>query len=213
MSSASGRRSEPAGNRLIEIFAVGLLAVATVGSAWCAYQSSRWSGEETRLNQAASAERVEASRLFALATQTLSYDTNTLGLYASAVAEDNQVLAEFYLDAMVRPPMTAVIDDWTAAVEAGEPPVRLLDDEEYRSALLGPYDDATVAAEVLVVEAAAAGENSDSYILATVLLAISLFFAGVTSSFRVRLVRVVLLGAAGFALAYAAGTIAGLPVL
>ena len=42
-------------------------------------------------------------------------------------------------------------------------------------------------------EAEQAGQNADSYVLLTVVLAASLFFAGVTSSFRFPVVRLLLL--------------------
>ena len=34
-------------HRIIEVLTVLLLAIATVGSAWCAYQVSQWNGIET----------------------------------------------------------------------------------------------------------------------------------------------------------------------
>lgn len=201
------------GTRLFEVTAVCLLAVATLGSAWCAYQASQWNGEATRLSRAASDERVEASRLFALATQTISYDTNTISLYAAAVAAGDDRLSGFYLDALVRDGAKPIVEQWTADVEAGRSPEPLLEDEDYLADLLAPYDRATASAEAAAVESSSAGETANSYVLATVMLAVSLFFAGVTQSFRMRTVRIALLAAAGFALAFAAATIAELGVI
>ena len=130
-----------------------------------------------------------------------------------AIAADDDRLATFYRDALVREEMTTVIDQWTADVQAGRTPVPLLDDQEYLDGLLAPYDEATARAEAASVDSREASETADSYVLATVLLAVSLFFAGVTSSFRVRIVRVVLLASSGFALAFAASRIADLGVI
>ena len=65
-------------DRALEVVAVLLLGVATVGMAWCALQSQLWSGEGERLGALASNEHAEANRLFGLATQTISYDSNTV---------------------------------------------------------------------------------------------------------------------------------------
>ena len=43
----SRRKGAPPSGRIIEIITVVLLALATVGSAWSAFQVSRWNGVET----------------------------------------------------------------------------------------------------------------------------------------------------------------------
>ena len=67
------------GSRILEIIAVLLLGITTVGTAWCGYQSSQWNGAQGDLAREASDERVEASRLFGLATQRFSYDASFIG--------------------------------------------------------------------------------------------------------------------------------------
>ena len=67
-----------------EMIAVILLGIATIGSAWCGYQASTWNGEESRQARNATDYRVEASRLFALGTQKVSYDANIGAQYADA---------------------------------------------------------------------------------------------------------------------------------
>ena len=58
----------------------------------------------------------------------------------------------------------------------------------------------------------AAGRNAEDFVLTTLLFAIALFFAGVTSSFRYRSVRIILLMGAVLAIALAAARIIDLPV-
>ena len=60
--------------------------------------------------------------------------------------------------------------------------------------------------------AAVAGKNADDFVLLTVLFASALFFAGVTTSFRSKLPRLLLMGAAGLTLAYCAARLIDLPV-
>jgi hypothetical protein len=61
-------------DRAIEVLAVVLLGVATVGSAWCGYQASKWNGEESDAARASATARIDASRLFSLGVQQISYD-------------------------------------------------------------------------------------------------------------------------------------------
>ena len=56
------------------------------------------------------------------------------------------------------------------------------------------------------------GENGDDYVLLTLLLAAALFFAGVTTSFKMEMARLILLALAGALLAYCLSRIATLPV-
>ncbi|HSP26908.1 MAG TPA: hypothetical protein VLN74_00070 [Ilumatobacteraceae bacterium] len=70
------KRAQP--GRLIEIATALLLALATVGSAWSAYQVARWNGVETDDARASAVSRIEASREYALATQIVAYDSATV---------------------------------------------------------------------------------------------------------------------------------------
>jgi hypothetical protein len=199
-------------HRAIEVMSLMVMAVATIGSAWCAYQASQWNGEEARLGRQASEERVTASQRFALATQTLTYDTSTISQYAKALADEQVELADFVRSSIAREDFVPILDEWRVTVAAGGTPTRLLDDEEYLATLLGPYETSLDAAEELADGSDAANNTADSYVLVTLLLATVLFFAGITNSFRDRGVRLVLLAGAGVTLAYAASRLADLPV-
>ena len=72
-------------DRLLEIIAVLLLAVTTLGTAWCGYQASQWSGVQTDDNRIEAEHRLEGNRQFGLAVQTISYDTNFIAIYAQAI--------------------------------------------------------------------------------------------------------------------------------
>jgi hypothetical protein len=171
-------------DRFVEFVAVMLLGVATLGSAWCGYQASRWNGEEGRREAAASDERIEASRLFTLAAQQVTYDSVIVSQYAQAVNADDVSLQQFYLDTLVRSQFLPVIERYTAQIQAGEPPTRLLEDEAYLDELFAGYYEAEGRAEATMESSHDAGTNADDFVLLTVLFASALFFAGVTTSFR-----------------------------
>ena len=200
------------GGRLLEVLAVVLLGVATVGSAWCGYQASRWNSEESELAREASDLEVEAARQFGLATQVISYDSNMVARYAEAAVEANEDLMLFYRESLIRPGFLPILDDWEAQARAGTAPTNLLEDPAYIEEQLGPYRDTTALAEDASVEGQEASATSDDYVLTTLLLASALFFAGVTTSFRVRFAQVLLLVGASVILAYAAARIAEAPV-
>jgi hypothetical protein len=199
-------------DRGVEIVAVLLLGIATLGSAWCGYQASRWNGQEDRQTSQASNERVEGARLFGLAIQTASYDSSLIAQYAEAVASGNEALQEFYRTTLVRPAFLPTLDRWQAEFRAGRTPANLLEDEEYRNEQLAAYEAAGARAEASSAEARDAGANSDDFILITVLFASALFFAGVTTSFRQKFARLLLLLGAVLTIAYAAAQLSDLPV-
>ncbi len=211
-SRGAGAR-DPGSNRILEVMAVLLLGIATVGSAWCGYQATRWNGEEGRRARAASDAQVEGARLFALGTQILAYDSNMIAQYATAVTEDNGELQKFIRSTLVRAEFLPTFDAWEADVKAGQTPVPLFEDEEYLAEQFGGFR----ATQVLSVDEQAAGleasENTDAYVLTTLILASALFFAGVTTSFRVRFARIVLLAGSTLLIAYAASRLAELAVV
>lgn len=195
------------------MFAVILLGVATVGSAWCGYQATRWNGEQDKLVRESTDARVEASRLFSLATQIVAYDTNVVGQFAQAAAAKNQQLMDFYRRSLVRPAFVPILDRWLAEVKAGQSPQNLLDDKDYLDTQFGPYRKAQAQAEEYTRLGEEASNNSDAFVLTTLLLAVGLFFAGVTSSFRFPPARFVLLVGAALAIALAAARLVDLPIL
>ena len=56
-------------DRLIEMITVLVLGLATVGTAWCGYQAAQWNGVQSTATSTSTDQRVEASRLFGVATQ------------------------------------------------------------------------------------------------------------------------------------------------
>ena len=200
------------GDRLLEVIAVVLLAVTTLGTAWCGYQASKWSGVQSDDNQQRAGHQLEANRRFGLATQTFSYDSNVIALYAQAVQEKNTELAQFYRTTMVRKELLPFVAKWEATVRGGGTPTPLLEDPQYVDAQSTGYRSEQEAAEKAASAAQQAADNSQAYTLSTIVLAIALFFAGVTASFRYRPARVLLIVLSLLSLAIAATRLADLPI-
>ncbi|MGC3994094.1 MAG: hypothetical protein QM779_08330 [Propionicimonas sp.] len=198
--------------RVVEVLAVALLGVATVCTAWCALQSNMWSAEQQRLTGVAQADQLESTRLLGVATQTMAYDGSTVASYAAAVATGNQKLTAFYRSALVRKGFLEYLDAWQKDITAGTTPSNLLENKEYLDGVLGPYREATAKGDQASADADHAASVGEGYVLTTVLLAVALFFAGVTGTFRSPILRLLLVSAAFVAISVAIGHIGELPV-
>ncbi len=211
-STASSRSRAPQTGRLIEVVTVLLLGLATVGSAWSAFQVSRWNGVETDAARASAGFRIDASREYSLATQKVAYDAASVSQYAQAVSTDNVKLQRFIRETLVRPDFLPILDSWKAQTDAGQLPTNLLQDQDYLDALLAPSKDLDAKALAASVRSEEAGNTADDYIRLTLFFASALFFAGITGSFKTRFTKLLLLAAAGITLAIAGTLLATYPV-
>jgi hypothetical protein len=203
----------PLADRFLELVAVLLLGITTVGTAWCGYQATRWNGEGGDRTAVAATQRLEGSRLFGLATQRVTYDSMVVAKYAEASQQRNVALQQFYRRSVVRPAFLPFLDRWEAAAKAGDSTVGVFEDEDYLAEQFADYNNAVVAAEAAARESQEADELAEAYVGTTILLSVALFFAGVTSSFMSRLSRILLLIAAIAAVAVAAARIGTLPII
>src|SRR3954471_3033920 len=194
------------------MIAVFLLGIATIGTAWCGYQASRWNQDQGDLARQSSDLRVEANRQFGLATQQVVYDANLVAQYAKAVVDGDTKLQNFFKTTLFRPAFLPVLERWQQAIDAGKTPPNLLQDEDYRSSQFADYETTQSKSEAIDLEGKQAGENADDYVLLTVLLAAALFFAGVTTSFKLQTARLVLIMFAAVLIAYCISRIVTLPV-
>lgn len=203
----------PLADRFLELFVVVILGIATVGTAWCGFQAARWNGQSGDLTGVASAQRIEGSRLFGLATQRVTYDSMVMAKYAEVAQQGNVQLQQFYRRSVVRPPFLPFLDRWEAAAKAGKPTVGVFEDKDYLAEQFADYNKTVAAAEQAAQESQRADEVAEAYVGTTILLAIALFFSGVTSSFLSRFARILLMIGATGAVALAAARIAGLPII
>jgi hypothetical protein len=210
--SPDARRSGGAKHPIIEVVTVVLLAIASVGSAWSAFQVSQWNGNETDAARASAVLRIESSKEYALATQTVAYDAAAVSQYAQSIASKNVELQTFLRETIVRPGFLPIIDQWKGQLDAGETPTNLLQNQEYLDELFA--DSAATDAKAIAATARSeeAGNTADDYIRLTLFFATALFFAGITASFKSRFARLLLLTAATVTLVIAGGLLASYPI-
>src|SRR5438093_11748667 len=82
--------------RRLEIVSTVLLALATVATAWSAYQSRQWTGEQAQATSAATAGRISENRSAALANRQVQIDLATFVQWLDASAQHRTRLADFY---------------------------------------------------------------------------------------------------------------------
>jgi hypothetical protein len=197
--------------RYVDIAAAILLAIATVATAWCAYQSSRWSGVQATSFAQASTARIEANRNFSLAMAAINYDTVTFIEWLNARASGDGKLFSYVNDDLIREDFKPYLDEWLAASDYEELPTPL-DDEDYVEELIAETISFETQAGQKFEQATEANQTSDDYVLATVLFASVLFFAGISNKFERLRIQGALVAMGGLLLIVGFIQIAGLPI-
>lgn len=164
-----------------ELFAVLLMALTSILTAWTAFQSSKWGGEmSTHLSQAGAA-RVESVRASDFGNQQFVTDTMLYSDWLAATLQEDEDLAALYEDRF-SPELAEAYDAW----------LENDDDEE-----ISPFDtdayvlEADIEAEELedeavgfTAQAAEANQTGDNYTLMTVIYAMVLLLAAVSAKVR-----------------------------
>lgn len=206
-----GNSDKQLGDRALELFAVILLGLATVATAWCAYEAARWNDRETDEVRSSAASTLEANRLYGLATQKVSYDATMSALYAQALVQNQPMLTGFYKDNLVRPEFRPVLEEWERQAQAGGDLTNLLENDEYLQEQFGPSQAADAMSGEAASRARDASDNASDFVQMTIFLAAALFLAGVTGNFRSRGMRILLLVGCSSVFAFALARIADLP--
>jgi hypothetical protein len=191
--SDDGACTRVAPDRALEIMSAALMALATVLSAWCAYQATRWDGIQTRRFDAANAARTEAVRLSNQALQISTLDEQLFTPYVVAVDVGNTRLADV-IDQRFRPALRAAVHTWLATHPFTNPRAPA---SPFAMAVYTATGSAAAAAQLALaqqrVEAAeVANQHADHYVLLTALAASVLFFSGMGVKFEGRWIKIAL---------------------
>ena len=179
---------------ILEILAAILLSLATISSAWSAYQATRWSGVQAIDFSKAATLRAEAIRKTNIAAQILAIDVGMFIQYAVARSQHNDSLAEFLLNRF-RPELKSATESWlkTKPLKNPNAPPSPFRTKEYSIKEQQETQKLLKEAEQSFNEAKDANQTGDNYILLTVLFASVLFFAGVGTKFQLYTLKVIML--------------------
>lgn len=199
----------------VELIATILMALAAIFTAWAAFQSAKWSGEQATSFSLAGAARTESTRFDTRAGQQAGIDVAIFTSWLDAINAEVRAgevervtsasdyvptpgtLSAFYFDRM-RPEFKVALDAWLK-----------LDPLRTEGVSATPFgmdeyvlENAVEAARLQDVadqhadDAAVANQTSDDYVLTVVAFALVLFFGGISSKLGEASNRYLTVGAA-----------------
>lgn len=187
----------------LELIATILIAIATVLTAWSAFQSTKWGGVQANSYAGAGAVRTESAKAGSIANTQVTIDVTVWTDWLAALSDELQLdpNASQGPDGTYQADpeeLSGVLfdrfrDEFKPAVEAwlAQRPLENPDADgtpfvvpEYKLAEREREKRLTVRADALAAEARDANQTGDNYVLTTVLFASVLFFAGISSKFE-----------------------------
>jgi hypothetical protein len=159
-----------------------LLAVATVATAWSGYQASRWNGEQAKAFSRANASRIESAKAAGLANAQTQVDVATFTQWVNAYAQKQTQLATFYFRRF-RKEFRPAVNAWIATrpLRNANAPLTPFAMPQYRLAARAEAERLETTADAFSAEARRNVQRATNYVLAVVLFAASLFFAGIST--------------------------------
>ncbi len=190
-----------------------LLSLGALATAWSSYQATRWNGEQVKAASRANASRTEAARDAALASSQTQIDVATFIQWVDATAHDDRSLQQFYVQRF-RPEFRPAFDAWLATAPLTNPdaPASPFAMPEYKLAAASEAQRLDAQTEALAAVVPRNVQRASNYVLAVVLFAASLFFAGMSAKVHGRRARIVLLAVGCLVFLGAVTWIASLPV-
>jgi hypothetical protein len=179
----------------VELLSTILLAVAAVATAWSSYQATRWNGEQAKASSRTNAIRIDAARAQGLSEAQKQVDVATFTQWVDAYARGETDLADFYFERF-RPEFKVAVDAWIATrpLENPDAPLTPFAMPEYRVAAEEEAQRLDAEAELSSATVRQNIQRASNYVLAVVLFAVSLFFAGMSTKLADPRLRRVMLG-------------------
>ena len=177
-------------DRMLEILSAILLSLATVSSAWCAYQAARWNGVQSIYFSDAATLGREAVHNSILGQQRITVDVSLFIEFVAAKSQNNDAFADF-LYQRFDPALKKSTDVWLALKPLKNPdaPPSPFEMPEYSIVELQTAKQLRLQMEDKQLAARSANRASDNYVLLTVLFAMVLFFGGIANKFQSRRVK------------------------
>jgi len=169
----------------LELFAVLLMALTAVLTAWSAFEASKWGGVMSiRFNEGGAA-RTESIRASNEANRQITIDVSLFTNYVDAFAQGETELATFYQDRF--PDRLAVANDaWLATkpLQTADAPASPFEMKEYVLTASVKADALERKAEQKAKAARQANQRGDNYTITSVLFATVLLLAALSSKVR-----------------------------
>ena len=212
---AGAEQAEDTGRRAhdrLELVATIVLSIATVLTAWSAFQAAKWSGVQTLQLNDATALRAESVKYDTAGGQQEAVDVAFFNNWITAVAEDNEELAAYH-QARFSDELTVAFEAWIELdLEADDAPESPIEMDEYVIEAYADGEDLVEEGDALATQARESNQRSDNYVLLTVLFAAVLFFAGISGKFSSLRAQRIMVGMASVLLVVGAAFLVTFPV-
>lgn len=177
LAGLTQQRSQGVGR--LALAAMVLLGLATVVTAWSAYEATRWRSVEADAFLAAGSRRAEAAQATVEYATRAQVDVQTWIAWLQQSAKGSQEGTTFFQERF-RDEFEAAFAAWLAtAPDEGLPPGTPFDLEEYALPADRTVQELTLAANALDEQAVVANKASNDYLLAAVVMVMVIFVAGV----------------------------------
>ncbi|WP_155855928.1 hypothetical protein [Cellulomonas sp. URHD0024] len=215
----------PLWHRHLELVATIMLAVATVMTAWSAFQANKWNAVQTRSYSAAAAHRTESTKASAQAGQQQTIDVLLFTDWLQSMSQENDGRLptsyvpdpgtySTFLYKRFRPEFEPALQAWLADDPGTNPaaPSSPFVMPEYTLKAAEKSHALEKAADASAAQARQATARSGNYVLATVLCASILFFCGIGLKLSSPGPRGAMVGCAGVLLIATVVVLATFPV-
>jgi hypothetical protein len=183
----------------VELVATIAIAIATILTAWSAFQAGKWGGTQAINFSEAGAARTESTRADTAAGQLIQIDVAMYLDWVTALVEESRAgiippidnngldpvpgTLSGFIAQRFRPEFVPAVEAWLATNPVGNPdaPSTPFVMSEYVVAKSVEADQLSALADEKAQEARDANQNGDNYVLTMVLFASVLFFGGVSS--------------------------------
>jgi hypothetical protein len=202
------RRNE----EIIEIVEAVLLAIVAILTAWSGYQSALWDGESAKLYAESARTRAESVQLSLRSGQFLSYNAGTFNSWLQATVGGDAKLAAALVKRMTPEYRTAFFawlkTDPLHNPDAPAGPGVMPEFKDPLAAEASALSEQSTEEFDKAVEDRSTGEH---FVRLTVVFAAILFLVAVGQRFKIRNVRLAVLGVAGAFLVYGIVVLASYP--
>jgi len=186
-----------------------VLSITAVLTAWCGFQSAKWSGEMSIAFSQASSARIEAARLAGVANAARQADLTIWGVYLQARAQGDTALAS-YVEQRLTDHFQEAYRAWLAEKQPADGPFTM---KEYVPPGTAEAAAADERADSRFADALRFNKYGDNYTILTVLFAMVLFFAATSTKLGGSHAQWILLGVGTMFLVTGTVILAAFPII
>jgi hypothetical protein len=202
-------------DRLLDLASTIILSVTLVLTAFSAWESTLWNGEQAEAYARASSARTQSNGALIVASTQKAYDATSFSTGIVEFFRGDQAAVDFFRQRLLRDEFKQAVEAWIALDPENNPdaPDTPFEMPEYRNAKEEDSKALAATAESELTYGDAANEHGDNYVLVTVFFAAVLFFTGIVTKFKSDSIRFASLVMASIALVGATAFMLTLPRL